>query len=322
MFILSAPAALPFTRVVAERVARAAGAPAPVVEQTASTVAIRYLCGSADADRPDVVSVARRMRRSEFDACARNGVGQVAEMAVGLDLLVIAQSQAAPPLRLSLAQLYLGLAYELPDGQGGTAPNASLKWSQIDRTLPDSAIQVRMLPKFSDTRVALQELLFRKGALAVHRNPRLGPGKRELPPSVLEMRAEEPLVVTHMSEEEIARELLARPAAVGVFSYRFLQANKLKLRGVPLGGAEPTPENAYAGRYPGTLTLYLYVRRESLGTVRGLSQFGAEFVSNDALGSKGYLLALGFLPLAPEDMIKAITQAHTLPALQRDMLPD
>jgi phosphate transport system substrate-binding protein len=322
IFILSSPATLPFTKAVAMRATRAAGGPPPVVEMADSTVALRYLCGIAETERPHAVSVARRMRRSELDACARNGVAQVVEVPVGLDLVVFAQSRAAPPLRLTLAQLYLGLALQFPDQYGEIAPNPHLKWSEIDPALPDTQIDVRVLQKFSDTREALQETLLSKGAQAVPRFARLWPRNRPPPRTVWEMRTEEPLVVTHMSEEVIARELIAHPAAVGVFSYRFLEANKSRLRGVPLNGAEPTPENAYAGKYPATRALYLYLRSSGIGTVPGLSRLGTEFVSGEALGPGGYLLALGFVPLDMADMLDAMTQAHTLSPVRRDVLPE
>ena len=141
-----------------------------------------------------------------------------------------------------------------------------------------------------------------------------------MPRSVLEMREDHPFVVIHETEEVIVRQLLAHPAAVGVIGYRFLHANAQTLRGIPIGGIEPTPENAYAGRYLGTRTLYMYLRKADIGTVPGLEKLGTEHVSNAALGTDGYLLKLGFLPLPPEDMIKSTALAKPLPPVRRETL--
>jgi phosphate transport system substrate-binding protein len=126
----------------------------------------------------------------------------------------------------------------------------------------------------------------------------------------------------HESEEVIARELVTHPNALGVFGYRFLEANKETLRGVAVDGANPTPENAYAGTYAGTRTLYLYVKRARLDAVRGLDRLGAEYLSRAALGPGGYLLKLGFLPLPVDDMVKAMALVDTMPSLRREMLPE
>jgi phosphate transport system substrate-binding protein len=136
------------------------------------------------------------------------------------------------------------------------------------------------------------------------------------------MRDDHPFVIVHESEEVIARELAAHPGALGVFGYRFLEANKAHLRGVGVEGADPTPENAYAGKYPGTRKLYLYVKKAQLDAVRGLKRLGAEYVSKEALGPGGYLLALGFVPLDVEDMIKTMALVETMPPLLRDTLPE
>ena len=91
---------------------------------------------------------------------------------------------------------------------------------------------------------------------------------------------------------------------------------------MPVDGAEPTPENAYAGKYPGTRKLYLYVNKARIRTVRGLGRLGMEFTSSAALGPDGYLLGMGFVPLDVEDMVRPLTLIHTMSPLSREMLPE
>jgi hypothetical protein len=68
--------------------------------------------------------------------------------------------------------------------------------------------------------------------------------------------------------------------------------------------------------------MYIYVKRERLLAVRGLDRLGAEFTSSAALGPEGYLLAMGFVPLDIEDMIRSLALVHTLPPLMPDALPE
>jgi len=326
MWVVSPSASLPFTKAVAERAAKAAGASAPVVEYADTTLGIKLLCGLAELERdkeehPHAVGATRRMTKAELDACRRNGVADIVEIPVGIDLLVLAQSKAAPPLRLTLTQAFLALAKQFPDEYGEMTPNAYTTWSAIDASLPDAPITVRTLQRFSETREALQELLLRKGAQSIASIASRWRKARALPKSVLEMREDHPFVLIHETEEVIVRQLLASPGAVGVFGYRFLQANA-SLRGIPIDGVEPTPEHAYAGRYPGTRTLYIYLRKNDIGTVPGLDRLGAEHLSSAALATDGYLLKLGFVPLPLEDMIKSTALATTLPPVSRETLPD
>jgi phosphate transport system substrate-binding protein len=136
------------------------------------------------------------------------------------------------------------------------------------------------------------------------------------------MRTDHPFVVVHEDQDVIARELVRNLNAIGVFGYRFLQANRATLRGVMIEGAEPTEENAYAGKYRGTRRFYLYVRKGEIDAVPGLDKLASEFMSKAALGSGGYLLALGFVPLPIEELGKSMALAKAMPPLLRELLPD
>lgn len=321
IWIVGSGTMLPYTIAVAERVARAVGTPAPVVEHTGTTLAFEYLCGGPGVGHPNAASVTRRMTKREFDTCGKNGVGEIVEIPVGLDILVVAQSKAGPSVRLTLAQLFLALAEGIP-GEGGLIANPHRKWIDIDRTLPATSIDVRVLPPTSGTRDALQELFLRKGAERIPELARLMTMDRSLRKRAQAMRSDEPFVIVHESHDVIARELVANPNAIGVFGFRFLQAYGSTLKGVAIEGAEPTEENAYAGRYPGTRKLYIYVRRDRVDATPGLDRMGAEYLSSAALGPGGYLLKMGFVPLPAEDMVKSISLAKAMPPLRRELLPD
>jgi phosphate transport system substrate-binding protein len=322
IWIVGSGTAHPFTTAVAKRVAKAAGGPAPIVEHTGTALAFAYLCAGTGPGHPNAASVTRRMKKGEFDTCQKNGVTKIVEVPIGLDILVVAQSNAGPPMRLTLGQMFLALGRDIPDGDGAFVANPHHKWSEIDRSLPDVRIDVRVLPETSGTREALQELFLLKGAQGIPELARLMAQDSSLRNRARTMRNDHPFVMVHQDQSVIARELVRNPNAVGVFGYRFLQANKATLRGVMIEGAEPTEENAYAGRYRGTRRLYVYVRKSEIDAVPGLDRLAAEFTSSAALGPGGYLLGLGFVPLPIEELIKSMALAKGMPPLRRELLPD
>jgi phosphate transport system substrate-binding protein len=261
------------------------------------------------------------MTKREFDTCVEKGVNEIAEIPVGLDILVVAQSKAGPRMQLTLTQIFLALARDIPGGDGGLIANPHRNWSGIDQTLPDARIDVRVLPPTSGTRDALQELL-RKGAEHIPDLARLMTMDGSLRKGVQTMRSDQSFVVAHENQDVIARELVVNPNAIGIFGFRFLKAYGSTLRSVAIEGIEATEENAYSGKYPGTRKLYVYVRKDRVGATPGLDRLGAEYVSSAALGLGGYLLKLGFVPLPADDMVKSIVLAKTMPPLRRELLPD
>jgi phosphate transport system substrate-binding protein len=322
IWIVGSGTAHPFTIAVAKQVAKAVGGPAPVVEQTGTTLAFAYLCAGTSAGHPNAASVTRRMKKSEFDSCQKNGVAEIVEVPIGLDILVVAQSKAGPPMQLTLGQMFLALAKDIPDGEGTLVANPHRKWSEIDRSLPDARIDVRVLPETSGTREALQVLFLQKGAQSIAELARLMARDKALRDRARTMRSDHPFVMVHEAHDVIARELVRNPNAVGVFGYRFLRANAATLRGMKIEGVEPTEENVYAGRYSGGRKLYVYVRKSEIDAVPGLDRLAAEFMSSAALGPGGYLLALGFVPLPIEELVKSMALAKAMPPLRRDFLPD
>ena len=63
---------------------------------------------------------------------------------------------------------------------------------------------------------------------------------------------------------------------------------------------EPTFENIAAGDYPVSRSLYFYVKKAHVGVIPGITEYVAEFVSEDATGEDGYLLDRGLIPLPEE----------------------
>ncbi len=72
------------------------------------------------------------------------------------------QLKKGQPMDLSKEQIFLALASEVPDGDKLVA-NPNKKWSDIDKSLPDTAITIYGPPPTSGTRDAFVELAMHKG---------------------------------------------------------------------------------------------------------------------------------------------------------------
>ncbi|MEZ5450508.1 MAG: substrate-binding domain-containing protein [Thiolinea sp.] len=95
----------------------------------------------------------------------------------------------------------------------------------------------------------------------------------------------------------IVQKLEANPNALGIFGFSFLDQNSDKVQGASIQGTPITFENIADGSYPVSRPLYFYVKKEHIGTVKGIEEFVAEFTSESAWGMDGYLADKGMIPM-------------------------
>jgi phosphate transport system substrate-binding protein len=243
------------------------------------------------------------MKKSEFEACQNNGVKDIVEIKIGFDGLTVAQSKQGAPIKLTLAQLFLALAKEVPGPDGKLIANPYKNWSDIDRSLPNVKIEVLGPPPTSGTRDSLHELFMERGAEAV---PALVALKKSdaktFERAWKSLREDGAYVEAGENDNVIVQKLEANKNAFGVFGFSFLDENSAKLRGVPLNGSEPTFENIASGKYEGARPLFVYIKKQHVGLVPGVDKFAAEYVSPKALGEDGYLAKKGLVTLPKKEL--------------------
>ena len=163
--IVGSSTVYPFATVVAERFGRNTDFPTPKLESTGSGGGLKLFCAGVGVQHPDITNSSRRMKESEFENCNANGVEKITEVKIGSDGIVLAQSKDAAKWDLSLKEIYLALAKDVPDPKGGDklVPNPYKKWSDIDSSLPDMAISVMGPPPTSGTRDAFVEIAMEGG---------------------------------------------------------------------------------------------------------------------------------------------------------------
>ncbi len=301
--IVGSSTVYPFTTAVAEQFGKTSGMKTPVVESTGTGGGAKIFCEGVGEDKADATNASRRMKKGEFDLCQKNGVKDIIELNVGFDGLTIAQSKAGKPLKVTLAQVFLALAEQVPDKDGKLVANPYTKWSDIDPSLPATKIEVLGPPPTSGTRDSLHELFLEAGAKQIPSLYALYKSDAKAFDKVWKsIRKDGAYVEAGENDNVIVQKLEANKDAYGVFGFSFLEENSAKLHGVALDGVAPNFEAIADGSYKGARRMYIYFKKAHIGVVSGLDKFMAEYVSDKALGSEGYLARKGLVTLPAKEL--------------------
>ncbi|MEQ9683763.1 MAG: substrate-binding domain-containing protein, partial [Rhodospirillales bacterium] len=111
--IVGSSTVFPFSTAVAEQFGKTTKFKTPVVESTGSGGGLKLFCAGIGAQHPDMTNASRRIKKSEVERCAKNGVTDVVEIKVGYDGIVIANSKASKQMSITRQQLFLALAKDI-----------------------------------------------------------------------------------------------------------------------------------------------------------------------------------------------------------------
>ena len=155
----------PFSTVVAERFGKNTEFKTPKIESTGTGGGMKLFCASNAINTPDLSNASRRIKKSELEMCAKNGVTNITEVLIGYDGIVVANSNEADLMNITLKELFLALAKDVPakDGSEKLVANPYTLWSEINPNLPASKIEVLGPPPTSGTRDAFAELVLEGG---------------------------------------------------------------------------------------------------------------------------------------------------------------
>jgi phosphate transport system substrate-binding protein len=319
--IVGSSTVYPFTTTVAENFGKTSGMKTPVVESTGTGGGMKLFCSGAGEDTPDMTNASRRIKKSEFEACAKNGVSEIVEIKVGFDGLTVAASKDAPDMKLTKQQLFMALAKQVPDKDGELIANPYKMWSDIDASLPKEKIEILGPPPTSGTRDSFMELAMEVGAGKFESLEALKKSDAKAFEAVWKsMREDGAFVEAGENDNLIVQKLQANPAALGIFGFSFLEENASSIKGVEIDGAAPTYESVASGDYKMSRPLFIYVKKQHVGVVPGIAEFVAEYVSDKALGTDGYLGAKGLITLPGADAEKSRADATAMTVLTVDGL--
>ena len=349
--IVGSSTVYPFATVVAERFGRSTDFKAPKIESTGSGGGLKLFCKGVGANTPDITNSSRRIKKSEYDDCQANGVTDIVEVLVGFDGIAIANSRKSDQMQMSLKDIYLALAKDVPGPDGKLVPNPYKTWKDVNPALPATNIEVLGPPPTSGTRDAFAELAMGGGAQMipalktlrgmgadeadaikaamasmgipagvydsyVEKKGKAPKGKDIFKTVAYSVREDGAYIEAGENDNLIVQKLEANPNALGIFGFSFLDENGDKVQGSLIDGVEPNFDTIAEGDYPVSRPLYFYIKAAHVGKIPGIQEYAAEFASNRAMGEDGYLPEKGLIPLDDDELAKVQKDVASLTLLE------
>ena len=290
--VVGSSTVFPFASVVLERFQQDTGHEF-TIESTGSGGGLKLFCSGVGTEHPDITNASRKIKDSEKELCAENGVTDVTEYVIGFDGIVIANAIDAPVIDITRGELFVALnATVIVNGE--EVENPYITWDQINASLPAVKIEVLGPPTSSGTRDAFEELVMEEGAEHVGFEGEIA------------MRTDGPFIEAGENDNLMVRQLANNPSAIGIFGYSFLDNNRDSIKAAHVEGVAPTFDAIAAGDYPVSRSLQFYVKNQHLGVIDGVQEYVDAFVSEDTIGAEGYLTEIGLIPLSDGAIITKV----------------
>jgi len=300
IIVVGSSTVFPFSALVAEHFSRSGPFPAPSVSASSTAEGFRLFCAGPGLDTPDISNASRPISTAERSACAQSGVKQMAEIRIGYDSLILANSVAANSLNLTMGQLWLAVAGRVPIG-GRLIPNPYQSWSDIDPSLPHKRITLLGPSVGHGTRDAFVELVMEPSCRVALAGLAASPEDRET--ACAQVRTDGHWVDVENIELTLGK-LASNREALGILTYSYLEQFANRIHAGTIDGVEPSVTSISSGAYPMSRPLFIYVKQSHLKSVSGLADFATEFLSFCAAGTHGYLADEGLVPLPSSELLR------------------
>jgi phosphate transport system substrate-binding protein len=308
--IVGSSTVYPFSALVAEHFARSGPFTRPMVRSTSTAEGFKLLCAGVGPGTPDISNASRPISKDERANCLHNGVTRIAEIRIGYDSLILANSLKSHALNLTLDQLWRAAAEYVPV-DGHLVANPYRRWNDIDPTLPALPISLFGPGRGHGTRDSFIELVMEPRCKAVWTDSRGDTGDTRA--SCTTIRTDG--AWTDVEDLElILGKLASNPQAFGILTYSYLEQFGHRIHAATMDGIVPSQATIPSGIYPLSRPLFIYVKEAHLRTTVDLADFATEFLSLCAAGAHGYLVDEGLVPLPAPELLR---QRAAVARLQR-----
>lgn len=289
---------LPYASIVAEAFGENTDFPTPVVESGGSGAGRKKLCEGVGENTVDIANSSSRIKQSDIDNCAANGVKEIQEVRIGYDGIVFASDINGPEYAFTPADWHAALAAKVvKDGQ--LVDNPYKVWNEIRAELPAQPILAFIPGTKHGTREVFDEKVIIAGceengtyeALKAANNGDEDAAEK----ACMALRTDGVSVDIDGDYTETLARVDANKNGIGVFGLSFYQNNTDKLRVATMNGVTPSVETIASGEYPVSRPLYFYVKNAHLDVIPGLQEYVEFFVSDEMAGPDGPLAAYGLV---------------------------
>ncbi len=298
--IVGSSTVYPFATVVAEQFGKTTEFKTPKIESTGSGGGLKLFSAGVGVQYPDITNASRRIKKSEFENCVKNGVTDIIEVKIGYDGIVLGNSRKASPLKLTRKDIFMALAAEVPnpDGSETLVKNPYKTWKDVNSALPAVKIEVLGPPPTSGTRDAFVELAMEGGGKKFAWIKAMKKKDKKKYKSICHtIREDGAYIEAGENDNLIVQKLDANPDAVGIFGFSFLDQNTDKIQGSFVDGVQPTFDGIAGAKYPVSRPLFFYVKKAHVNMIPGMKQYLMEFSSDKSWGEDGYLSDKGMIPM-------------------------
>ena len=303
--IVGSSTVYPFATVVAEQFGRKTKFKTPKIESTGSGGGLKLFCAGVGVQHPDITNASRRIKKSEQQKCAANGIKDIVEVRVGYDGIVLANSKTVAPFKLTQRDIFLALARQVPGPDGKLIDNPNKTWHDVNPTLPNVKIEVLGPPPTSGTRDAFAELAMEGGCKTFGWIKAIKHADKKKYKSICHgIREDGAYIEAGENDNLIVQKLEANPGALGVFGFSYLDQNADKIQGSLVDGVAPEFEAIAEGKYPVSRPLFFYVKKAHIGKVPGIKEYLAEWTKDSTWGDEGYLADKGLIPMPKAERAK------------------
>mgnify|MGYP005837641415 CR=1 FL=1 len=310
--IVGSSTVFPFTTAVVEQFGKKTGMKAPVVEGTGTGGGMKLFCAGVGEGHTDFTSASRPMKKSGFERRAANGVSGIVEVNIGYDGIAIAHDKRGSDFDLTLGQLWLALAKNVPVN-GELVPKPFKNSSDIDPSLPAAKVEMLGPPPTSGTRDSFVELGLDVGCKEFLEIAALEGDAHKAACQTL--REDGAFIEAGENDNLIAQKRNAKPNAIGIFGYSFLDQNMNTLKSVKLNAVPASYETILAGDDPISREMFVYGKLAHVGVVPGIREFIDAYTSDAAMGEDGYLADKGLVVLSDGERKAVRAQALGLQPL-------
>jgi phosphate transport system substrate-binding protein len=309
--IVGSSTVYPLAVAVAEQFSKNAAFKPPQIESIGTGAGFKLFCAGAGPEAPDIVNASRPIKPAEVETCAKNGIKEIAEIKIGYDALVFAYLAKSKPLELTREVLFLALAKNVPDPNGGDklVPNPHKTWKSIDSKLPDVPIKIWGPDSAHGTYDSLISQVMVPGCKRFNFLKAMEATDPKAFEAACQSFRGDGVYAEAANSDVVLRELKGNPGTVGILDFILLMQNS-DLQGAAIDGIEPRTGSVSHNVYPLTRTLYFYVDKAHVNVIPGLMEYVREFTSDQAFGagSKAYLIEKGLIPmpLAERKQVRAV----------------
>jgi phosphate transport system substrate-binding protein len=279
---------LPYATIVAEAFGENFNFATPVVEGGGSSTGLKSFCQGVGEGTIDIANASRRIKDSEREACAANGVLDITEVMFGYDGIVFANSIEDDRFAFTPAHIYLAIN-----------ESSELKtWDQVDPSFPNYEIRMFVPGTKHGTREVFEEKVLLEGCKEVGDFDKFVAeldDKKAAEGKCMSVRTDGRSVDIDGDYTETLANINANSYSFGVFGLSFYQNNTNEIEVATINGVRPSQETVASGEYPVSRPLYFYVKNANATIIPGVWDYVRFFVSDDMAGPDSALAEYGLV---------------------------